>query len=84
MGTEPCSYQPGFFQYATKQCNDTLKKGEVGFPVQKTQSSDVSFASLNNLMSLALALKPQAVVLLTPVDMPRDKAVALCDKFLNK
>jgi hypothetical protein len=84
MGTEPCFGQPGKFQYATAQCNATVQKGEVGFPLQKAVGVGVSDETLNQVVGLASQDPPQAIFLVLPSNMSRDKSIAICDQFLNQ
>ncbi|MBN8550285.1 MAG: hypothetical protein J0M12_13285 [Deltaproteobacteria bacterium] len=84
MGDEPCFGRPGAFQYATQQCNATLQKGEVGFPLQKAVGVGVSDDTLQNVMDLAAQDRPQAIFMVMPVTMSRDDSIRLCDSFLNR
>lgn len=84
MGDEPCFGQPGSFQYATQQCNATLQKDEVGYPLQKAVGVGTSDDTLNTVISLAAQDRPQAIFMVVPVTMSRDESVSLCDAFLNQ
>lgn len=84
MGTEMCYGVAGVFQYATNDCNHYLKKGEAGYAIQKAMGYDTSDAGVNYLISLIVDDEPQAVFLKVPVDMGRDKAVKLCDKYVHQ
>lgn len=83
FGTEPCLGTPGIFEFATAACNATVGKNQVGYPIQKAQGVGTSDEVLSNLLSLASADKPQAVILALPVTLSRDKSVAICDRFVN-
>ena len=84
MGDEPCFGRAGAFQYATQQCNATVGNGEVGYPLQKAVGIGVSDETLAQVVELARQDPPQAIFLVLPYDMSRDKSLALCDQFLNR
>lgn len=82
MGDEPCYGQAGIFEQATNACNATLAKGQVGYPLQKAQGIDLSDEGLQNLEDIVATNLPLSVFMVM-TDLSRDKAISLCDQFLN-
>ena len=82
MGDDPCYGQAGGFSQAANACNATIAKGKVGYPLQKAQGIDLSDDGLQALEDIVATNLPLSVFMVM-TDLSRDKAVSLCDQFLN-